>query len=93
MTVEYVALSYVWGRQHADCPPSDDSQPHRGLHMKLANTIEDAMKVTVNPGYDFLWLDKYCISQGTDHTELQAQLAIMDLVYSRACVYDYSCSW
>jgi hypothetical protein len=84
--VEYVALSYVWGRQIGGDPPSDHSQLHTDLPTKLPNTIEDAMKVTISLGYRYLWVDKYCIYHHADHNELQAQLATMNIIYSGACV-------
>jgi hypothetical protein len=86
MTIEYVALSYVWGRQTAENSSSENSPLQPGLPTKLPNTIEDAMKVTVSLGYRYLWVDKYCVDQRAEHSELQAQLATMDLIYSGACV-------
>lgn len=40
----YVALSYVWGPAHP---------------AEVAATIKDAMKVTLNLGLRFLWVDRY----------------------------------
>lgn len=47
----YVAISYVWGKE-----------PDVGLKPDLQRPprlIEDAMSVTINMGYEYLWVDKY----------------------------------
>jgi hypothetical protein len=60
----YVALSYVWGKPSASdtgigafhCGTATDSL------MDLPETIKDAMKVTLELGYRFLWCDKWVTS-------------------------------
>ena len=67
----YVALSYVWGVSNVK-----DSDP-------LPKVISDAMIVTKKLGFQFLWVDQYCISQ-TDHREREHQMDCMDIIYRRA---------
>ncbi|KAH8670152.1 hypothetical protein BGZ60DRAFT_355170, partial [Tricladium varicosporioides] len=44
-------------------------------------TVEDAIAVAQNLGYRYLWVDKYCISQG-DKEEAQRQTRAMDQIYN-----------
>lgn len=76
---KYVALSYVWGQSLAHAVKSAD--PQGILPAKLPKTIEDALRVTTQLGFQYLWVDKYCINQSPHSTELRTQLAAMDLIY------------
>ncbi|KAI3318050.1 HET-domain-containing protein [Xylariaceae sp. AK1471] len=78
--VSYVALSYVWGRPglSADEPTAADSFP-----TKLPATVEDAIKVTLGLGYDYLWVDRYCINQHAGG-EKAKEIARMDEIYQGA---------
>jgi hypothetical protein len=77
----YVALSYVWGKSSALDTAIDTPQ----LDLKsLPATIQDAMKVTLELGYQYLWCDKYCFDQRTDPHQLQTQLSVMAMIYSAA---------
>jgi hypothetical protein len=72
-----VALSYVWG-----------SAPHvstRSVPNPAARVIDDAITVTKKLGYQYLWVDRYCISQ-TDALENQEQISKMDQIYADAVV-------
>jgi hypothetical protein len=66
-----VALSYVWGVLNLG-----DTDP-------LPKVISDAMIVTMKLGYQYLWVDKYCISQ-SDHKEMEFQMSCMDTIYKGA---------
>lgn len=79
---KYVALSYVWGQSLAQEATIENSRSI--LPVKLPNTIEDAVKVTIQLGFQYLWVDKYCINQTPHSNELRTQLAAMDLIYSCA---------
>jgi hypothetical protein len=70
---EYLALSYVWGKDSNQ--PNDLKSAHR--------TIQDAMTATLNLGFRFLWVDKYCINQ-RDEDEVIEQIHQMDEVYKNA---------
>jgi hypothetical protein len=85
---EYFALSYVWGQAH-DVKKEADSQPSHLLRILpaiLPKTIQDAMTVTLQLGFRFIWIDKYCIDQDTTEHEIMAQLASMDMIYQGALV-------
>ncbi len=51
----------------------------------LPATIKDTIEVTLNIGFRYLWIDKYCIDQANPH-ELLTQMSMMDMVYSAAAV-------
>ncbi|CAN9361439.1 unnamed protein product [Alternaria alternata] len=69
----YVALSYVWGG-------AQSSGTHHG---KFPGTICDAITVTVQLGYRYLWVDQYCINQlAAGHK--QAQIQLMGRIYAEA---------
>ncbi|KAI1753227.1 HET-domain-containing protein [Xylaria castorea] len=78
--VTYTALSYVWGSSTTE----EEAPPAAGqLPIKLPATVEDAITVTLALGYDYLWVDRYCISQhGGD--EKAAEIARMDEIYQGA---------
>ena len=73
----YVTLSYVWGKA-LDKQRHNDTLPD-GLPM----TIEDSIKVAMALGYQYIWIDRYCIDQSRP-TEVQHQVGLMDLVYKNS---------
>jgi hypothetical protein len=72
---QYVALSYVWGS--LKCLTEGGR-----LQTNFPQTIQDAIILTQQLGYKYLWVDRYCISQ--DKSEKHAQIQQMDLIYSGA---------
>ncbi|KFA51975.1 hypothetical protein S40293_10026 [Stachybotrys chartarum IBT 40293] len=81
--IAWIALSYVWGHAHA-------SLDHYGstLPPVLAKTVQDAIQVTKDLGYRYLWIDRYCIDQvSTDEADQKAkalQISLMDQIYHGA---------
>ncbi|KAG8167382.1 hypothetical protein KVR01_003071 [Diaporthe batatas] len=73
----YVALSYVWGQQ-----PEVTQSVTSDLNKPPA-LIEDALAVTVAMGYDYLWIDKYCIPQN-DNQERHRMINKMSQIYANA---------
>jgi hypothetical protein len=76
---EYVALSYVWGLirrlergDGASLPPSCDF------------IIEDAIRVTLELGFRFLWVDRYCVNQNDTKEAIEHQIKHMHLIYQAA---------
>jgi hypothetical protein len=65
----YVCLSYVWGEIDNDKP--------------IPQVVQDAMTVTQELGYRYLWVDKYCIDQD-DHSQRDLHISRMDAVYHAA---------
>jgi hypothetical protein len=73
----YAALSYVWG-----------SVEHTVEHAKvlprhLPATIEDAISIANGMGFQYLWIDRYCIDQ-QNKQEVSHQIAVMDKIYQNA---------
>jgi hypothetical protein len=68
---EYVALSYVWG------PSSIHKERH--LHVLSSPVIRDAMHVTLELGFRYLWVDKLCIDQ-SNAKDMTSQLGQMHTI-------------
>ncbi|KAF5633314.1 ankyrin repeat-containing protein [Fusarium tjaetaba] len=83
----YVALSYVWGKsqgsQQSAKQKQQDSLGRKG-DGSVDPTIEDAMSVTLELGYTYLWVDRYCVVQEGNEAVKQEQLRHMHLVYANA---------
>jgi hypothetical protein len=71
----YIALSYCWGTglsSNQDAPPFATTSSSLSAHTvslrtdSLPQTILDAMQLTRNLGFEYLWADSLCIIQGTD---------------------------
>ena len=77
--VPYIALSYVWGGTSARSCNTAGFPTSKDLPL----TVSDAMRVTTELGFRYLWVDKYCIPQD-DVQELACQIAQMDLVFRAA---------
>lgn len=71
--IEFVALSYVWGH----------TMEQRLRQPEFPRTVEDAIKVTLELGFRYLWIDRYCIPQ-TDELVSKMHTANMDIIYSCA---------
>lgn len=76
----YVALSYVWGNHVEDATTSKVSPLGA-----LPATIEDAILLTTGLGYQYLWIDRYCISQDNP-VERQLQIRNMNAIYEQSVV-------
>ncbi|KAH9207973.1 heterokaryon incompatibility, partial [Leptodontidium sp. 2 PMI_412] len=70
----YVTLSYLWGEGGNEMPFSGR------LPLKTPRTIEDALLVTLRLGFQYLWIDRYCINQD-NVGETYAQLRLMGSIY------------
>ncbi|KAG4441015.1 hypothetical protein IFR05_003522 [Cadophora sp. M221] len=69
------ALSYVWGKV----------QPAQGADISSSPfppVVQDSMSVTVTLGYQYLWVDRYCVDQNDNRKHIQ--LGQMDKIYSCA---------
>jgi hypothetical protein len=76
-TSGYVALSYVWGNK------KEEESGSGALNGNLPATIEDAITVTLELGFRYLWVDRYCIDQ-TDAAEKHQLVNSMDMIYKGA---------
>lgn len=74
----YIALSYVWGKLNND---------NGGLGVNTNETVprvvSDAMTATAELGYEYLWVDRFCIDQ-LNHSERDYQTSRMDEIYKGA---------
>ncbi|KAK3388384.1 voltage-dependent anion channel-domain-containing protein [Sordaria brevicollis] len=74
---QYVTLSYVWGTSGAaSIPPLTLPEGDR-----LPKIVCDAMLVTLNLGYTYLWVDRYCIPQDDPYAK-HIQIQNMGSIYS-----------
>jgi hypothetical protein len=89
---QYVALSYVWGHREVAKPlmlsknTRDRLTGPGGLsdsHFYIPKVVHDAMVITSELGFDFLWIDALCIVQDDDE-DIGRQIGKMDQVYSCA---------
>lgn len=71
----YVALSYVWGDSR--------ESPHLNEADGFPRTVSDSITVALALGFDFLWVDRYCIDQ-ENPLEKHHQISSMDQIYSEA---------
>lgn len=79
---EYLALSYILGKQHITDPMAARAEQTLECVPVLAPaTIEDAMQVVNRIGQRCLWIDRYCI-QKTENKHIQIQN--MGLIYEGA---------
>jgi hypothetical protein len=83
----YITLSYVWGSLDVDDREILSEQPSTdrlSLPLRVPQTIEDAIEVTMALGYQYLWVDKYCIDPNV--ATFHMQLAQMNLVYHNSAL-------
>lgn len=86
-SILYCALSYVYGDNHdlrLEYPnrrfQKGDDLPAKG---RLPQTVEDAIHLAQQLGFDYLWVDTLCIDQG-DASDKASQINIMDVIYGNA---------
>ena len=77
---KYSALSYMWGKPQ---PEHDHRVLNGKLPQALPKTIEDAMEVSKQLGFRYIWIDRYCIDQDDEAAKV-VQIKQMDLVYKYA---------
>ena len=82
---QYIALSYVWGTKK---PVSSETSTLENIFAdKLPNTvsrvIEDAILATKKLGWQYLWVDRFCIDQH-DQKIKDEQINTMDEIYRGA---------
>ncbi|RSL51301.1 hypothetical protein CEP54_011494 [Fusarium duplospermum] len=69
---------YVWGESSA----IDERTFRNRIPARAPKVINDAIEVTLNLGYRYLWVDRYCIP--IDHAAKHAQLRNMGDIYSNS---------
>jgi len=75
----YLCLSYVWGLSATSSTSAGQAE--------FPRTISDAIVVTLMLGYEFLWVNRYCINQN-DPKEKHNQILQIDKIYrnAQACI-------
>jgi hypothetical protein len=73
----YLSLSYVWGATSVLETGEDLSN--------IPLVVRDAIRVTLQLSFRFLWVDRYCINQ-QDATEKHCQIANMGNIYASAAL-------
>ncbi|SCO58630.1 related to tol protein [Fusarium fujikuroi] len=73
--IEYAALSYVWGGDHANFTKTTasnlDDMRRQLPWNKLSKTIQDAIIITRGLGLKYLWVDALCILQKEKINDIQ----------------------
>ena len=80
---QYLALSYVWGPS-SSYPEQIDPRmacQYTQLPAALPQTIEDAVEITTALGFQYLWIDRYCIQQ-FHAADKKHQISQMANIYS-----------
>lgn len=80
----YIALSYVWGQGQSLIVTGPEQQSSILSADTAPSVITDAMTVTVELGWQYLWVDRYCIDQNDEVKHMQMNQ--MDKVYSSAVI-------
>jgi hypothetical protein len=64
---EYVTLSHCWGGGTSFTLKSENLEAmKRGLHVsRLPKTFQDAMRIALELGYRYIWIDSLCIVQNS----------------------------
>jgi hypothetical protein len=78
--MSYVALSYVWGTDTPEAKLDD-----QGTMIELPQTVNDAIRVTLSLGQQYLWVDRYCIDQ-SDQEAKTNQINNMGSIYAGSWV-------
>ncbi|KAF3058642.1 hypothetical protein GL218_05372 [Daldinia childiae] len=84
---EYVALSYVWGEPNNEDTAYCLHHGEDGNSLLLPDTlplvVTDAIIVTKRLGFQYLWVDKFCIAQHQSEVK-HRQIMHMDAVYANS---------
>lgn len=86
MKERYIALSYCWGSyfQKTILTEGNKSKLLDGIELSsFDSTIQDAIRVTRELGFDFLWIDALCIPQDSVD-EKALEIARMAEIYENA---------
>lgn len=83
----YVALSYVWAIAQDSHPNSmtygDDIPDSKRLPETIPGVVLDAIDVAKSLGYQYIWIDRYCIDQ-SNPGHVEDQIDKMDRIFREA---------
>ncbi|OQO15630.1 hypothetical protein B0A51_18708, partial [Rachicladosporium sp. CCFEE 5018] len=76
--MSYLALSYVWSEVDSDldCPAETPGV----MRSTLLRTV---LRLALDLGYQFVWIDRYCIDQDDEKHKMQ-QIGCMGEIYAGA---------
>ncbi|TVY41898.1 hypothetical protein LSUB1_G002548 [Lachnellula subtilissima] len=81
----YLALSHCWGKERI-FTLTDDNVSELKVAIpfdKLPTNFKDAIKITANLGYEYIWIDSLCILQGNKY-DWAKESAQMGRIYANA---------
>ncbi|KAI0385452.1 heterokaryon incompatibility protein-domain-containing protein [Hypomontagnella monticulosa] len=83
----FAALSYCWGgdQPYKTTKSRIASESLRLPYEELAKSVQDAIKVALNLGLKYLWVDALCIIQDDENDKIE-QIADMPRIYNQAHV-------
>ena len=83
--VDYVALSHCWGKKKSSVLTTQNQHDvEQGIELNsLPSTFRDAIRITQQLGYHYLWIDSLCILQDSD-TDWNRESTAMAIIYSNA---------
>ncbi|TGJ80954.1 hypothetical protein E0Z10_g7822 [Xylaria hypoxylon] len=83
--IEYIALSYSWGKGERFVTTQANFQDHQNcIPLEAApKTFTHAFQITRELGYRYIWIDALCIIQN-DKGDLDRELATMGEIYRHA---------
>lgn len=89
----YLTLSYVWGRAQTYVLKSANLRHLRqGLDTALLpETLKDAINVTSQLGFNYIWIDAFCIIQDSDDDKA-AELPQMPQIYQKSALTIFAAS-
>lgn len=91
-SLKYLALSHRWGEKALSFQTfrKNVDDYRKGIHIaQLPATFRDAVRVTRELGFQYLWIDSVCIIQkdASDQGDIEFEATRMDQVFSSAsCV-------
>lgn len=81
---DYIALSYCWGgSQKCQTTTNTVDEHYNGIMLQdLSLSIQDAVEVTRQLGFQYLWVDALCIIQNSEDKD--AEISLMRAIYKNA---------
>ena len=80
---DYVALSYCWGTDQVKTTAGTLASFRKALPSDISATVQDAITVTRELGFSYLWVDAFCIIQ-YDVEDWERESRRMGQIYMRA---------
>jgi hypothetical protein len=83
--IRYVCLSYCWGGLQPNMTTTSRLKSYRaGIDTtEIPQTILDAICITISMGYQYMWVDSFCIVQDSGPDKI-TELGQMGSIYSGA---------